>query len=834
MKVKTNLQDDIKDSLIQVLNIVDKSTNDYEKILVLYFEIAVTEMAKMSCAINSELELMEGMEYLYKKFEGLLQTNLFNTSKYSSEVKCNAVTLSEHLKKMVLEYSISIYDIGNLFEYLFNLEYVDSQIKETTKRSDAGMFFSHEDLVKETINLLLENLSKHKLSTSTFIDPAMGAGIFLFELAENAKAKLNKKDFTKFIQNNIYGIDKNEILVDLFKVCFWIKYYKEIDDMTFLGCRFVAEDSLLLVIKSNGEDKSWEDLFPIPMKNGGFDYVIGNPPWGKIKANIREFNLVNGNKTREYQGIQLKQYIEDTIERKKWKEYQKYIRDYARMLKNSPNFTHQQYMVDNAKTGGDFDLYKYFLELSYNILKVGGKLGYIIPASFYMAEGATGLRHLLLENGDIEYMINFENKKHIFPIHPSFKFIVIVYAKKMKPGKIKKACFDLSSIEEINKHNLKKQEFVSYTRTFLKRCSNVYWSVPECKSANEIEILEKLYRKYPNMGTEEKGKWIISFNREFDMTMDSDKFIKRESLQKNKKYLPLYEGRMVYQYNSSKKIYINGTGRTAKWEINMEYRTGKIQPQYYVEDSMCKDIPHGLRAGYCDVTGQKNVRTILASLIPMDAVCGNKVPTCKFSPDNDITYHLYWIAVANSFVVDWMMRKKMTITLNFYHWYQIPFPKIKNSGRKFKCLVAWSALVLEKVNNFELSPLLKDKEIIDIYHANKDEHFWQLRLKIDVLIAEMYDISIEEMACILYGFPGLDANSNGVIGDKRYGTSRKASFVTRDYVLFEMMKKINCNMGIKEIFDNIGINIEKETGNIDNLEKRIQYYQNNEIEPYGE
>ncbi|MEY8535388.1 N-6 DNA methylase [Blautia pseudococcoides] len=836
MNTKTDIQEEIKESLIQVLDKINEKDCGYEKLLVLYFEIALVRFAKINHAMPNDKNTWECMEKLKEKFEGILQTDLFELSKHKTIKKNIIDMLAIHFDVMIEKYSLNIYDIGRLFESLFNMEYSDSQIKETTGRSDSGMFFSDVDLVRETINLLLENVSAAKVKNSTFIDPAMGAGIFLFELAEKVKSKMSKKDFTHFLKNNVYGIDKNPIIVDLFKVCFWIKYFNEMDEMNFLGKNFVSDDSLLLPIGNNENEKTWGSIFPRAFKEGGFDYVIGNPPWGKIKANIREYNLLNGNNTKEYQGIRLKHFIEENSDKKGWKEYQQYIKNYSKALKESPNFSHQQYIVENTKTGGDFDLYKYFVELSYKLLKINGRLGYIIPASFYMSEGATALRHLLLENGDIEYLLNFENKKHIFPIHPSFKFIILVYVKKSVPGKIKKAYFDLSNVDEIKENNILKLNFISYSRKLLKLCSNDYWAIPECKSVTELNILEKLYKKYPNLGKEQKGKWKVSFKRELDMTMDSDKFVKEDELQENKRYLPLYEGRMVHQYNSSKKVYIRGTGRTALWEKNKNNKEGVIQPQYYVEEDRCRNIPQIFRASYCDVTGQKNVRTILASLIKERAVCGNKVPTCEFYPSNDITFHLYWISLANSFIIDWMMRKKMTITLNFYHWFQIPFPKLASTDKSFKCLVAWSALVLEKMNGYKLLSYISDKEIVDIYYANANENIWKLRLKIDRLVTDIFGLNSTEIACILYGFPSLDSNEEGILGDKRYGTTRKASYVTRDYLLSEVREKENSDndISIVDIYSSIGIDIKEETGSITNLNERIEFYRKNGIVPYNE
>lgn len=178
MNTKTDIQEEIKESLIQVLDKINEKDCGYEKLLVLYFEIALVRFAKINHAMPNDKNTWECMEKLKEKFEGILQTDLFELSKHKTIKKNIIDMLAIHFDVMIEKYSLNIYDIGRLFESLFNMEYSDSQIKETTGRSDSGMFFSDVDLVRETINLLLENVSAAKVKNSTFIDPAMGAGIF--------------------------------------------------------------------------------------------------------------------------------------------------------------------------------------------------------------------------------------------------------------------------------------------------------------------------------------------------------------------------------------------------------------------------------------------------------------------------------------------------------------------------------------------------------------------------------------------------------------------------------------------------------------------------------
>ena len=86
------------------------------------------------------------------------------------------------------------------------------------------------------------------------------------------------------------------------------------------------------------------------------------------------------------------------------------------------------------------------------------------------------------------------------------------------------------------------------------------------------------------------------------------------------------------------------------------------------------------RAGFCDIAGHANERTVIAAIIPGGVVCGNKVPTCRFSAPDAAKRHLIWVGLANSFVFDWVARRRLSTSLNYFHLREMPFPNVDTSG----------------------------------------------------------------------------------------------------------------------------------------------------------
>jgi hypothetical protein len=78
--------------------------------------------------------------------------------------------------------------------------------------------------------------------------------------------------------------------------------------------------------------------------------------------------------------------------------------------------------------------------------------------------------------------------------------------------------------------------------------------------------------------------------------------------------------------------------------------------------------------GFCDVASPTNERTLVAALIPPGTICGHKVPTFLFEPEFEWSY-MVWLSVANSFAMDFIARKKVSLTMSFTILDSLPFPR---------------------------------------------------------------------------------------------------------------------------------------------------------------
>ncbi len=684
----------------------------------------------------------------------------------------------------------------------------------------------------------------------------------LIDLSGGA-SKLSLSEARRLVATNcVYGVDVDSLVVEVAKMLIWLEANSEDLSICSMDHRIKAGDSLLglplerlekvggnpesvgteaerlhveqikeLLAKRNRKAQvqelvfrpfCWELHFPEVFldaegrrkKDGGFTVVLSNPPWGKIKSDFKEFYSHIDERVSLYQGRALRRYVQNSghavkraVLKEAWNLYATQMKSYASLLQDINVYKAQKIEVNGRSTGGDADLYKYFMERAFQLLSPSGRVGLIVPAAFHRSEGATGIRHLYWGNGTFEQFLEFENKKRLFPIHPMFKFLLMAYQRGSRNG-IRKAAFGLSTVREaVDTCSRRSSKGVSLTREFSRQVSGHLLTIPEVRSKTERNLFLKLHSSHPVLGDSSGGGWNVSFVRELDMTNDSEAFRDKTQLQRlrckevgdgswsapeGEIYLPLLEGRMVHQYDYAAKAYRGGQGRTSQW-VPLPFAEKAIAPHYFVAASYFKSnsskdlLP---RAGFCDITGHANERTVLAALIPDAFPCGNKVPTCVFD-SSDPRVHLIWLAIANSFVIDWIVRRRISITLNFFHWYQVPFPRVEpNSDVGCELAAAAARLSYLQMRQTRTTEWLRQaggKNASDLGALASLTERAQLRANIDAVVAELFSLTYEEFAIILSDFPLLDRYQPQlpVGADCLEGKAQKnnRSTVTRDKAL---------------------------------------------------
>lgn len=205
------------------------------------------------------------------------------------------------------------------------------------------------------------------------LDPACGSGAFLnaaFDYLRQVGTEVNSKleelvgvpslfDLDKgILKNNLYGVDLNKESVEITKLSLWLKTANKRDPLTSLDENILCGNSVVSDPTFSENPFHWESSFPAVFEHGGFDVVIGNPPY------VRQELIVS-----------IKPHLR--------KHYETFH--------------------------GRADLYIYFFEKAFQVLKPGGKMGYICSSKYTTTTYGQSLRAYLLNNSRIRYFMDFDD-----------------------------------------------------------------------------------------------------------------------------------------------------------------------------------------------------------------------------------------------------------------------------------------------------------------------------------------------------------------------------------------------------------------------------------------
>jgi len=416
----------------------------------------------------------------------------------------------------------------------------------------------------------------------------------------------------------------------------------------------------------------WPLAFADVMARGGFDVVLGNPPWETMSPDNKEFFSTYDPAVRamskDEQEAAFARLLENPIIAAKYAEYCRDLYAAVHFMKSSGRY---RLFAPGNLGKGDFNVYRMFVETALAATRPEGVAAQFVPEGLYNGANATAIRRELFDHFRLTRLGGFENTGRIwFKVHPAQKFCLYVAWKGGRTERFA-AAFRINSLERLQ--DFAAGRTLTIPVSVVAEFSPEAMAVMEFAAQSEIDICAKMYGRYPKFGEEIAGLPFRHYMREVDMGTDRGLFTEGEE------GLPVFEGRMIDAYDYRAKGYVSGRGRSAVWE-DFPFGSPKkrIQPQWRI---LPENIPEKLkgridryRIGFGDVASPTNQRGLIAALLPGGSVSGHKVPTIEFlrGDDQDL---LLWLGVANSLAMDYLARKKVSLTMSYTIMDSLPFPR---------------------------------------------------------------------------------------------------------------------------------------------------------------
>ncbi|MCC5653536.1 ATP-binding protein [Nostoc sp. XA013] len=490
----------------------------------------------------------------------------------------------------------------------------------------------------------------------------------------------------------------------------------------------------------------WGYHFNEVLKRGGFDAIITNPPWEIFKPQAKEFfaqhnELVTKNKMdiKDFEKEQNK-LLQNPIIASAWLEYQSQYPYVSAYYRSSEQYKNQISIVNGKKAGTDINLYKLFTEQCFNLLRSGGECGIVIPSGIYTDLGTKQLREMLFSQTKVTGLFCLENRKTIFEeVDSRFKFVVLTFLKGSTTTEFPSAFMRLD-VQELQM--FPSQDSLQINVDMIRKLSPDSLSVMEFKNEVDIRIAEKM-GKFPLLGEKIDRNWNFVLTREFDRGNDNNLF----QLQKTGETSPLFVGKMFHQFNLTEE-----------------------PPPYWIKESIGRAILLGnkkdnnqildyqrYRWVHRRIARNTDSRTLITTIAPRQVFCDNNSTTIDLNKSGISNSEMIFLcAVCNAFILDWLLRQKVTTTLNMFYIYQLPVPRLTKNDRNFNDIVQRAAKLICTTPEFD--ELAQEVGLGSHQQGVTDEaERAKLRAELDGMVAHLYGLTEDEFSYILTTFPIVNA-----------------------------------------------------------------------------
>ncbi len=346
--------------------------------------------------------------------------------------------------------------------------------------------------------------------------------------------------------------------------------------------------------------------------DAGFDAVLGNPPWDLVRGDSGEGDA------RTERRADARQLLE--------------------FARGSGLYT--------LPARSHVNRYQLFVERALQLVRRGGRVGFVLPGGVVSDAGSAPLRRHLFDTAAVDTIVGLDNRRRIFPIHRSVRFVLLTATGGRRTERIS-ARFGVADADRLEDGERVRADSVTVSRTFLTRVSGEDdLAVPELQSAADLRILEKISASHRWLSSPDG--WHVHFGRELNASDDRDAFRPATYARDAR---PVLEGKHITPFRAAVA--------ESAWELR-------------ADAAGAHRVPCRARLAYRDVASATNRLTLIAAIVPARAVTTHTLFCLREALPQGRQRLL--CALLNSFVANYLVRLRVHTHVTASIMARLPVP----------------------------------------------------------------------------------------------------------------------------------------------------------------
>jgi len=498
----------------------------------------------------------------------------------------------------------------------------------------------------------------------------------------------------------------------------------------------------------------WPLAFPQVFAVGGFDCVLGNPPWEMLQLDPQEFFATRQPEVANAKHMAARDKMIAELEKSDPRLYAEYWQA-VRLTEAAQNFIHASGRFPTSGFGR-LNLAYLFTELFLELRRDEGRSGLIVPTGIATDSFSQHLFNRIAD-GNLISLYDIENRDKLFAaVDSRMKFCLLTLGRATAAEFV---CF----ATQVSQLADPRRRFTLTPADFRLLNPNTR-TCPVFRSNADAELTKKIYNRVPILWQEradeieESNPWNLQFMLMFMMNTDSYRFLD----QPHADSLPLYEAKLIHQFDHRWATYTSdGNSRDVRAEEKADPHY-TVTPRYWVsEDEVEERLLKRDRdaniiwrwdrqwlMGWRDICRATDERTVIASVVPRVGV-GNNLPLMLFEKRENLQEYAALLANLCALSFDFVARHKTGGThMNYFIYKQLPVLPPNRYTETDLAFIVPRVLELTYTAH-DLQPWAEDLGFDGEPFAFNPDRRAVLRAELDAYYAKLYGLNRDELRYIL-------------------------------------------------------------------------------------